>query len=242
MIEIMFLGVNGSVQERESGNTSILMSSKDAKILIDVSVNIQEAVKAGIDALVLTHDHIDHVYGLPSLIHQLWLTGRTAELKIIVPKGMEEMVERLLDIFALRSKDGMFPISIVIAQPVRIGNLNLSFFKTDHTKTSVGIKAVADGISILYTADTKPIEDVPEDWTDVDLLIHEASGTAAEEGILIRKGHSSAKDVSNLALKIKAKRLMLCHLPDKKKEVLEETRKNYPSAVVPVILHKYVIR
>ena len=49
MASVIFLGTNGSLQERGSGNTSLLLFSSDYKTLVDVSSNIQEAVKVDID-------------------------------------------------------------------------------------------------------------------------------------------------------------------------------------------------
>ena len=79
MLEVEFLGINGSIQERDSGNTSLIVKSDLVSIIVDVSANIQEAVKSDIDIVILTHWHIDHVYALPSLLHQLWLKGRKKE-------------------------------------------------------------------------------------------------------------------------------------------------------------------
>ena len=74
MLNFMFLGTNGSMQGDE-GNTSLLFKGSRGTVLVDASCGLGRAVAADVDAVVLTHEHIDHVYGLPSLIHQLWLSG-----------------------------------------------------------------------------------------------------------------------------------------------------------------------
>lgn len=66
MLKLIFLGANGSIQERDSGNTSLLFSDGTSAILVDASVNLYAAIEAQIDAVVLTHEHIDHML---SLIH-----------------------------------------------------------------------------------------------------------------------------------------------------------------------------
>ena len=82
MLSVSFLGINGSLVDRDGGNTSLLFRSPDLKILVDVSGNIAEAVDADIDSVIITHEHIDHVYGLVSLLHQLWLSGRERKLSV----------------------------------------------------------------------------------------------------------------------------------------------------------------
>ena len=98
MLNFMFLGTNGSMQGDE-GNTSLLFKGSRGTVLVDASCGLGRAVAADVDAVILTHEHIDHVYGLPSLIHQLWLSGRRRALDICVPAGMEEFVHRFLEVF-----------------------------------------------------------------------------------------------------------------------------------------------
>ena len=74
MIEFRFLGANGSCQDADSGNTALLLNGTDGAVCVDLSCNIAAAVDADVDAVILTHEHIDHIYALPSLVHQLWLS------------------------------------------------------------------------------------------------------------------------------------------------------------------------
>ena len=103
MLNFMFLGTNGSMQGDE-GNTSLLFKGSRGTVLVDASCGLGRAAAADVDAVILTHEHIDHVYGLPSLIHQLWLSGRRRALDICVPAGMEEFVHRFLEVFSLQEK------------------------------------------------------------------------------------------------------------------------------------------
>ncbi|MDH3676643.1 MAG: hypothetical protein OES12_14205 [Anaerolineae bacterium] len=47
--------------------------------------------------LFLTHLHSDHIVGLPSLILNLWIFGKTKPLEIYGPIGTENLVEKILD-------------------------------------------------------------------------------------------------------------------------------------------------
>ena len=73
----------------------------------------QTLVNAGVDAVILTHEHIDHVYGLPSLLHQMWIAGRRKALDIYVPKGLEGLADGLIQLFGIREKKNMFEIRTV---------------------------------------------------------------------------------------------------------------------------------
>ena len=96
MLKLIFLGVNGSLQDTDSGNTSLLLMGRKGSLAVDLSCNIGTLVNAGVDAVILTHEHIDHVYGLPSLLHQMWIAGRRKALDIYVPKGLEGLADGLI--------------------------------------------------------------------------------------------------------------------------------------------------
>lgn len=234
MASVTFLGTNGSLQGEGKGNTSLLLKSGDYSLLVDVSTNIHKAVECNVDSIVITHSHIDHVYGLVSLLHQLWLSGRTKSLAIYAPKNVCPLLEELINLFSLREKKGFFPLSVEEIKEFKCGDMSISSFETDHSDSSIGILVTDGEARILYTSDTRPIKEGREEWMDVDLLIHEASGVEKDEETLIRKGHSSGRDAALLASNIKARSLMLCHLPKEgRNEVLKEAKSIFPSAMIP---------
>lgn len=127
MLNFMFLGTNGSMQGDE-GNTSLLFKGSRGTVLVDASCGLGRAVAADVDAVILTHEHIDHVYGLPSLIHQLWLSGRRRALDICVPAGMEEFVHRFLEVFSLQEKKNMFDFRIRTGRQFSVGSMEITLF------------------------------------------------------------------------------------------------------------------
>lgn len=239
MIEFTFLGINGSVQEPEYGNTSLLISGETGTLAVDLSCNLSALTNADIDAVILTHEHIDHVYGLPSLLHQLWLRGRGRKLDIYLPEGMEPLVNGLLELFAIRRKAGMFEIFLHTESAFMVGSLKIQTFQTDHTGTSMGVVVEEEGKKLVYTADTRPIPAVPALLEGADVLIHEASGTEDEESTLIKKGHSSGADAARLAKALGVRSLYLCHLPrgdSRKKDILGEAESIFPLSRIPEVL------
>lgn len=240
MAEVIFLGNNGSLQERGSGNTSLILSSKDCKILVDVSSNIQEAVERDIDIVIVTHNHTDHIYGIPSLLHQLWLSGRTKILTIYAPSKVITLINTLINAFALREKKNFFPLEVKEIEDIKIGDTEISFFTTDHTDCSIGLFFKDKNGKILYTSDTRPIKEANDQWSDCDILIHEASGRYIDEETLIKKGHSSSLDGAKLASKINCNLLLLCHLPKgDKTPILEEAKSVFPNTIIPLPFLSY---
>ena len=139
MLKLIFLGVNGSLQDTDSGNTSLLLMGRKGSLAVDLSCNIGTLVNAGVDAVILTHEHIDHVYGLPSLLHQMWIAGRRKALDIYVPKGLEGLADGLIQLFGIREKKNMFEIRMHTEPVFSVGTMKVTTFPTDHTKMSIGV-------------------------------------------------------------------------------------------------------
>lgn len=223
MLKFMFLGINGSLQESNKGNTSLLFMGDQGRVVVDLSCNLSNVVEADIDAVIFTHEHIDHVYGLPSLLHQLWLSGRIKPLYIYAPEKMHAFIEKFIGLFQLREKTGMFSMCICAQSHFKVGTMEFILFPTDHIPGSVGMIVQEGEDKLVYTSDTRPIKKVLPEMQGARILIHEASGTSKEEETLIKKGHSSGRDAGQMAKTLQIPFLYLCHLPvDGKEEILQE--------------------
>lgn len=233
MLKFVFLGTNGSLQELNQGNTSLLFKGTQGCVAVDLSCNLSTVVQEDIDAVVFTHEHIDHVYGLPSLLHQLWLSGRKRVLNLYAPKTMHQFIERFIDVFSLRQKQGMFPINLCEESRFKVGTMQFTLFPTDHMPGSIGM-IVQDGEDkLVYTSDTRPIKEPIPEMYGARILIHEASGTAEEEVSLHKKGHSSGRDAGQMAKSLQVSILYLCHLPiTGKEQIVQEATECFPKVVL----------
>ena len=167
MLKLIFLGVNGSLQDTDSGNTSLLLMGRKGSLAVDLSCNIGTLVNAGVDAVILTHEHIDHVYGLPSLLHQMWIAGRRKALDIYVPKGLEGLADGLIQLFGIREKKNMFAIRMHTEPVFCVGTMKVTTFPTDHTEVSIGVvveegDVIEDG-DVIEEGDVIEDDDVIED-------------------------------------------------------------------------------
>ncbi len=245
VMDITILGRNGSLQDGLSGNTSLLLSCEGSSVLVDCSSNLQEAVaKDDFKAVVLTHSHVDHLYGFPSLIHQLWLKGRKDALDVYAKPETQKVLSALLDAFHLREKKGMFDIALKFSPSFSTSGLEVEFFGTDHAPGSIGVVFSKDGKKVVYTSDTRPIANPQHILVGADLLITEASGLSDDIEVLVKKGHQGGAEAAELAIKTKAGRLLLVHLPCKEnmRDAIEaQARGVFPHASVAIPLAHYEV-
>ena len=264
MLKLIFLGVNGSLQDTDSGNTSLLVTGKEGSLAVDLSCNLAAVVNAGVDAVILTHEHIDHVYGLPSLLHQMWIAGRGKALNIYVPQGLEQLADGLIHLFGLREKKNMFEIRLRTEPVFCVGTMKVTTFPTDHTEMSIGVViedgmegSMGDGMEdtiedvmkdvrskLVYTCDTRPLRDIPSFMEGAQVLIHEASGLSKEEEALLRKGHSSGADAGKMARELGVDKLYLCHLPrgeEAKSQIIREAKMVFGESFIPEVLGEIAV-
>lgn len=243
MKELFFIGTGGSVATEVRDNTSFLLLSQDATVLIDCPGSvIQKLKKVRIDPLsvhsiIITHIHPDHIYGLPSLIHSLML-----EVCVIEILGSELTVNfcaKLLDLFNLRSEKVKCHVNFIPAsegENYRLSpSLGCTFYKVPHSPSSmaVGFYDSVDGMEILYSGDTPCFPRLLQRAPRIDCLIHDCSAPSRifKEHPSLYAMHTDSLGLGEMAQQAGVKQLVPCHFFGEVdfsiSEIEEEIRKNY---------------
>jgi ribonuclease Z len=68
------------------------------------------------------------------------------------------------------------------------------------------------GRKIVYSGDTRPVEKIIEVAENADLIIHDAAFTSELMDWAIETKHSTAREAAEIALRSRAKRLILTHI------------------------------
>lgn len=250
-MKVVFLGINGSLQGIDSGNVSLIVSHEGTSVLVDVSGSPAQSLRmAGynpiaLDAVVLTHAHIDHIYGLPSLLHNLWLLKRKNGLRVFGNAPVLCTAHALCEVFGIESKQGMFHIQWTEFNGKRMflgTGMTIQDFPVTHGVPTNGCVFSTGERKIVYCADCTPMAAYPGSTLFADLLIHEAGGLEKEESELTASGHSSGRQAGIIASLLQAKQLLLCHLPlgrEHREAVLHEAEDRFPSVAIPRLLADY---
>ncbi len=228
-----FLGTSGAVPSVERDTTSLVFVGQDESVLVDCGGSpIQKLLHAKVDPMsvarvIITHIHPDHAYGLPSLVQNLFLMGRTAPLRVSCREEHVEPLRLLLGLFELLERPGMYPIAFdpvparervavattpsfaVTASPNAHGRMPNLALRFDVRET---------GRAVVYSSDTEPCDVVVALAQGVEILIHEA--TFAERGRGRFGAHSTAGEAGAVAARAGVRRLILTHIdPDYHGEV-----------------------
>lgn len=172
------------------GNTSFALVRSDGRarrrrgLLIDCGYQIPERVwdrNFHPDAVVLTHLHADHAFGLVPLLVREWEEGRTEPFVIYGPRGTARWLERALDLGypAIRAKFG-FELRIEELAEGREAcweNWRIRCARTAHSVLTHTLRLDrADGASFAVSGDgaiTDPVARLLRADGGVDLLFQE---------------------------------------------------------------------
>ena len=244
-----FLGTSATVASATRDNTSLVFEAGGIAVLADCGgAAVQRLRRLGLDPLglthvVVTHLHVDHAYGLPSLIRQQAILGRQAPLTVVCRPEHVEPLRTLLTVFRLWERPDLFPvvlapIELAVGAPAfAIGDLRVSTAPNEHgamPNFAVRVDA-AGGRAVVYSSDTQPSEAVVALARGSDTLVHEATFAERDRGPARYAAHSSAADAGRVAARAGVQRLILTHVEvayhDDVEALAEEARRHFGGAV-----------
>jgi ribonuclease Z len=224
-----FLGTSGAVASAVRDNTSLVVEADGVAVLLDCGGStIHRLRRLGIDPLLLTHAvvthlHVDHAYGLPSLVRQLGLLERSTPFTVVCRPEHVEPLRTLLSVFRVWERPGMFPVVLAPialeagARAFTAGSLGVSTSPNEHgPMPNFAVRVDAEGgRAFVYSSDTRPADAVARLARGADILVHEATFAERDRTPQRTATHSSAADAGQVAAKAGVRRLILTHLgPD----------------------------
>lgn len=201
-LRITLLGTGNPRPSMERFGPSILVEAGETALLIDAGrgaiqrlfqIGAGEAVR-GVDMVLLTHLHSDHVVGLPDLWLTGWVFGRDRPLPVIGPPGTSSMCDHLDRAFAFDRKvrgDGRYAAAgaVLAARDVepgvvhRDGGLTVTAFEVDHgdgIAPAYGYRVDWGGHAAAFSGDMRYDERFVAHAKGVDVVVMEVISVAVE--------------------------------------------------------------
>jgi ribonuclease Z len=219
-MDIHFLGTGSAYPGSERDNTSICFCKDGYHVLVDVSGNPCRKLKqlqvdlCELDAVIFTHFHIDHIYGLPSLLWGMWLEDRKKPLSIFCDYRNEKKLQEWLATMEADKWPIAFAIEIETFDGDREeellngGGMTFSCFKALHSVPTAGLEVRCAGRVVVYSGDTEINKRIGR-YDHIDMLIHEATSASKIAG-----NHSSLVEVAEKYDMDRIDEIVLVHLSD----------------------------
>ncbi|WID98084.1 MBL fold metallo-hydrolase [Bosea vestrisii] len=238
-----FLGTGAPPVSLRRAGPAHLVEAAGVKILIDCGSGVsQRLVAAGhagaqIDALIVTHEHSDHLVDFYQLIVSSWHQGRNRPWRVIAPepalanmRGQYQAFtrERALRI-AFEKRPDATGLEVVFEElregPIAgLGSLVVEAFLVDHkpVEPAFGLSLSAGGSRIVFSGDTRLTPSLKQAAQGCDLLVCEvfidsqmpvtAGVRSAETVASVQSYHMTPAVVAGLAERAGVKALALTHI------------------------------
>jgi ribonuclease Z len=147
-LSLFFAGTAGSVPTARRGLPALLLHAGGDRLLFDCGEGTQQQLLRSVglpelDAIFLTHYHLDHWLGLIGMVKTFDLRGREKPLALHGPPGLGALLGGLRPVIGRLG----FPVSFVELDPhdeVRFESYVVAAFPVEHRVTAYGYAFVED--------------------------------------------------------------------------------------------------
>ena len=212
------LGTGSANAGPDRTTTMLAVEHRGRLVLIDCGGDAVHRMHAGgldplaVEAVVLTHEHPDHISGYPLLLEKLWLLGRRETIPVYGPAATLEKARALFAVFDTGKWAGLpersfHPVEMTEgAHVLDLDGMRVTASPVNHPVPTIGLRFEADALVLAYSCDTAVSEAVVRLARNADVLLHEATGSLP--GV-----HASPEEAAGVAARARAGRLVLVHAP-----------------------------
>ncbi len=230
-INVTFLGTGDAYSAGGRCQTAILIEHPDASILLDcgattlAALNSQNLSFNGLDYVIISHLHGDHIGGLPFLfLHLCYIEPRSRPLEILGPESLEDRTHQLYRAMYSDAASTALPFELIFTtleaeKPHKTGLLKIDPFRVPHLQNppSLGYSLELDSRRIVYSGDSGWTEELASQAKGADLFICECSFYDSQA-----PQHLDYPTIKERLTGCGARRMVLTHVGEEVQERIEE--------------------
>jgi ribonuclease BN (tRNA processing enzyme) len=183
-MRLTFLGTGSAMPTGRRFQSGLLLTDGDHRLLVDCGSGVLHALARtdtgyeGIDAVLLTHHHLDHVSDLTALMKARWLAGAT-ELTVAGPPATSEFVDGLLDVHEYMQDR----LDLTVREVDTDGQFSIAGFDATAMETRHSMQCFAyrftpggeDGSAMVFSGDSEAFPDLIDFVNGAAVLVHDCS-------------------------------------------------------------------
>jgi len=222
-VRVRFLGTGDAFGSGGRLQTSTHLTSEAGTLLVDCGPSALAAMRSAglepgaVDAIALTHLHGDHFGGIPFLLlHAHYSDGRTRDLTVAGPAGVQQRVLAAVDALFPGTDTGAFRfrlkfVEMAAGQPCDLGVARVTAFEVRHAKALAchALRVECGGRVLAFSGDTEWAGTLVEASRDADLFLCECQGFAGAP-----PGHLSHRALVEHRAELACTRVLLTHMGD----------------------------
>lgn len=234
-VNLTILGCRSGMPADGQASSGYLVADATTTLLLDCGPGIATALSAittpaALDAIVITHTHLDHCYDLlpvgktlltsalryPTVGEPPQTDATVRPIPLYVPAGSTPLFHRLAELFPVTTApvlDRAFELAFDVREyqtgdTVRVGSVDIHLVLLAHAAPNCGVRVTSTDGTLVYTGDTGRTPALATLATGADLLLAECTRTESDSG---PHGHLCAGDAADVAESAGVGRLVLTH-------------------------------
>jgi ribonuclease BN (tRNA processing enzyme) len=224
-MQLTVLGGSAASPNTGMGCAGFLVQSGRTQIVLDLGPGTLQELRRHadfrvLDAVVISHMHIDHVLDLLALRQALaYNPVRAAHpIPVWLPPGGSAHLAQAAAPFDACDEPGRFSSTVHVrdydpTRPLPIGDFTLTFAPTVHYLPAWAMRVQGPGADDLgYTGDTGPAAALTAFFAEVGILIAEATRLEPGDEPFAARGSLTAAEAGALATAAGATNLLLTHM------------------------------
>lgn len=195
-MHITFLGTGSALPTGQRNQTGLLLehSSNESNagvgtdsdagpLLVDCGSGVLHALSRtpvgyeGIESVLLTHHHLDHVSDLLALCKARWLAGEES-LQIVGPPGTTELVDDLLSVHEYMRGKNDLTVRDVEPSSFAVAGFDVQAMETIHSMYCLAYRFESqeeEGSAFTFSADSEASEELARFADGSSVLAHDCS-------------------------------------------------------------------
>ncbi|WP_435193939.1 MBL fold metallo-hydrolase [Natronomonas sp. EA1] len=180
-MKVTFLGTGSAMPTGDRAQTGLLLESESADpLLVDCGSGVLSALARtevgyeGVDTVLLTHHHLDHVSDLMAFYKARWLAGAD-DLTVVGPAGTRELVEGLLDVHDYLRGRLELTVREVEAGSFELAGYDVEAVEGVHSMRSFAYRFESGEIAFTFSGDTEATAAIADLADGSVVLAHDCS-------------------------------------------------------------------
>jgi len=181
-MRLTFLGTGSAMPTGRRAQSGTLLEADGHALLVDCGSGVLDALARtepgyeGVDGVLLTHHHLDHVSDLDVLLKARWLAGET-DLTIAGPPGTADLVSDLLSVHEYM-QDRLDLTLVDIEDPtVSLAGFDGEWLETRHSMQCFAYRLTpsAGGPTVALSGDSEAFPELVEFADGAAVFVHDCS-------------------------------------------------------------------
>jgi ribonuclease BN (tRNA processing enzyme) len=181
-MRLTFLGTGSAMPTGRRAQSGYLLETDGERLLVDCGSGVLSALARteigyeGVETVLLSHHHLDHVSDLDVLMKARWLAGETT-LTVAGPPGTSQFVRDLLSVHEYMQ--GRLDVTLVDLEPgaFELAGFSGEAFETRHSMQCFAYRLHGSdgGPTVTLSGDSEAFTDLVEFADGSAVLVHDCS-------------------------------------------------------------------